>query len=151
MTLGIDQGHAFAPDQPFGSVVAARPAYADAQDALCVDDRHPRRGTPAAAPSLPTDQSPPPALEQALIDPAPEPAVALQLRFLAFPSSAYFAGLTAVTPFVVRRSTFEMGVLGSRLMRTSPERPRDDVGGLDAPLRQPHGEAADLLDRPADQ
>jgi hypothetical protein len=44
-----------------------------------------------------------------------------------------------------------MSVSGSRLMRASPERPRDDVGGLDAPLRQPYGEAADLLDRPADQ
>jgi len=40
---------------------------------------------------------------------------------------------------------------GGRLMRPSPERPCDDVGGLDAPLRQPHGDAADLLDRPTDQ
>jgi hypothetical protein len=44
-----------------------------------------------------------------------------------------------------------MGISGSRLMRPSPERPCDDVSGLDAPLRQPHHDAADLLDRPADQ
>ena len=44
-----------------------------------------------------------------------------------------------------------MGVSGGPLMRTSPERPCDDVDGLDAPLRQQYGEAADLLDRPADQ
>jgi hypothetical protein len=39
-----------------------------------------------------------------------------------------------------------MGVSGGRLMRPSPERPCDDMGGLDAPLRQPHRDAADLLD-----
>ena len=36
-------------------------------------------------------------------------------------------------------------------MRPSPERPCDDMGELDAPLRQPHRDAADLLDRPTDQ
>jgi hypothetical protein len=77
--------------------------------------------------------------------------LALQLRFLAFLAAVCFAGLTALTPFGVGRSTFEMSVSGGRLMRASPERPRDDVSGLDAPLRQAYGDAADLLDRPADQ
>ena len=36
-------------------------------------------------------------------------------------------------------------------MRASPERPCDDVSGLNVPLRHPHDDAADLLDRPADQ
>ena len=36
-------------------------------------------------------------------------------------------------------------------MRPSPERPCDDVSGLDAPLREPDRDAADLLHRPADQ
>ena len=36
-------------------------------------------------------------------------------------------------------------------MGASPEGPSDDVGGLDASLRQADGDAADLLDRPADQ
>jgi len=36
-------------------------------------------------------------------------------------------------------------------MGAAPQRPRDDVGGLDAPLRELHGDAADFLDRPADQ
>src|SRR5947208_1737470 len=37
------------------------------------------------------------------------------------------------------------------LVRASPERPGDDVGGPDAPLGEPDGDAADLLDRPADE
>jgi hypothetical protein len=42
-----------------------------------------------------------------------------------------------------------MGVSGCRLMCPSPERLRDDLGGLDAPLRQPHGDAADPRPRRA--
>jgi hypothetical protein len=37
------------------------------------------------------------------------------------------------------------------LVSASPERPCDDVGGLDAALCEFHGDAADFLDRPADQ
>src|SRR5919202_1816969 len=36
-------------------------------------------------------------------------------------------------------------------MRASPERPGGDVGGPDAALGEPDGDAADLLDRPADE
>ena len=36
-------------------------------------------------------------------------------------------------------------------MRSSPERPCDDVSGLDAALGEADRDAADLLDRPADQ
>ena len=36
-------------------------------------------------------------------------------------------------------------------MRSSPERPCDDVRGFDASLREPDGDTADLLDGPADQ
>ena len=44
-----------------------------------------------------------------------------------------------------------MGATRFGLMGASPERPCDDVGGLDAPLRELYGDAADFLDRPADQ
>ena len=37
------------------------------------------------------------------------------------------------------------------LVGASPERAGDDVGGLDASLRETDGEATDLLDRPADK
>jgi hypothetical protein len=46
--------------------------------------------------------------------------------------------------FEVRASCF--GLVG-----TPPERPCDDMGGLDAPLRELDGDAADFLNRPADQ
>ena len=36
-------------------------------------------------------------------------------------------------------------------MSPSPERPCDDVGGLDASLSEADGDAADFLDRPTDQ
>ncbi len=36
-------------------------------------------------------------------------------------------------------------------MSPSPERPSDDVSGLDASLGEADGDASDLLDRPADQ
>src|ERR671921_2759449 len=36
-------------------------------------------------------------------------------------------------------------------MGPAPERPGDDVGGPDASLRETDGDAADLLDRPADE
>jgi hypothetical protein len=54
--------------------------------------------------------------------------LALQLHFL----------------FEVRASCF--GLVGA-----PPERPCDDKGGLDAPLRELDGDAADFLNRPADQ
>jgi hypothetical protein len=36
-------------------------------------------------------------------------------------------------------------------MGASPERPGDDVGGLDASLGKPHDDTAEFLDRPADE
>ena len=36
-------------------------------------------------------------------------------------------------------------------MGSSPDRPSDDVGGLDASLREADGDAAEFLDRPADE
>jgi hypothetical protein len=44
-----------------------------------------------------------------------------------------------------------MGEARFGLVGAAPERPRDDVGGLDAPLRELHGDSADFLDRPTDQ
>ena len=49
------------------------------------------------------------------------------------------------------RSSFEMGAARFGLMGTAPERPCDEVGGLDAPLCEFDGDAADFLHRPADQ
>src|SRR6201985_1592261 len=46
---------------------------------------------------------------------------------------------------------FKMRGACGGLMGPSPERPGDDVSGLDVLLVQPHGHAADLLHRPADQ
>jgi hypothetical protein len=46
---------------------------------------------------------------------------------------------------------FPMNSLHGGLMGASPERPGDDLGRLDAALRQAHGYAADFLDRPADE
>lgn len=74
-TLGIDQRHAFAPDQSLGPAVATRPAYPEALDALRVDDGEARRRTTAAAATLSARQSAHQALEQPLLDPAPEPTV----------------------------------------------------------------------------
>ena len=55
-------------------------------------------------------------------------SVALQLRFL-----------------------FEMRFLCCGLMSAPPERPRDDIGGLNALSRETLGYAADFLDRPTDE
>ena len=44
-----------------------------------------------------------------------------------------------------------MGALGFGLMGSSPERPCDDVSGLDTPSRKAYCDTADFLDRPADQ
>jgi hypothetical protein len=44
-----------------------------------------------------------------------------------------------------------MGALRGGLMGASPERPSDDMGGLDAALSEAHGDATDFLDRPADE
>ena len=57
-----------------------------------------------------------------------EAALALQLHFL-----------------------FEVCAPRFGLVGAPPERPCDDVGGLDAPLCELDGDAADFLDRPADQ
>src|SRR4051812_13307283 len=47
--------------------------------------------------------------------------------------------------------SFQMRALGGSLVSAPPERPGDDVGWLDASLRQTCGNAADLLDRPANE
>lgn len=52
VAFGIDQRHAFAPDQLLGSVVAAWPAHPDARDAPCVDDHQPWIGPTSATPPL---------------------------------------------------------------------------------------------------
>ena len=44
-----------------------------------------------------------------------------------------------------------MAALCDGLVRASPERPCDDVGGLDAALGQAGGDAAEFLDGPADE
>ena len=46
---------------------------------------------------------------------------------------------------------FEMGAARFGLMGSSPKRPCDDVRRLDAPLRKLDDDAADFLNRPADQ
>src|SRR3546814_7872765 len=45
----------------------------------------------------------------------------------------------------------EMRSLCLGLIGSSPERPCDDVGGVDPALRHPRCDASDFLDRPADQ
>ena len=49
------------------------------------------------------------------------------------------------------RFCFKMGATRFGLVSASPDRPRDDMGGLDAPLRQLDRDTTDFLDRPADQ
>jgi len=44
-----------------------------------------------------------------------------------------------------------MGAPRFSLLSASPDRPRDDMGGLDAPLRELDRDTTDFLDRPADQ
>src|SRR3546814_12736158 len=44
----------------------------------------------------------------------------------------------------------EMRSLCLGLIGSSPERPCDDVGGVDPALRHPRCDASDFLDRPAD-
>ena len=44
-----------------------------------------------------------------------------------------------------------MSALGFGLVGSSPERPCDDVSGLDAPSGKAYCDTADFLDRPADQ
>lgn len=47
--------------------------------------------------------------------------------------------------------SFEMTEARAGLVSAPPQRPCDDVCGLDAPLGEFDGDTADLLDRPADQ
>src|SRR5918911_3372848 len=49
------------------------------------------------------------------------------------------------------RSLLQVRAPCGGLVRASPERPGDDVGGPDASLGEPDGDAAELLDRPADE
>jgi hypothetical protein len=49
------------------------------------------------------------------------------------------------------RFPFQMRALCGGLVGAPPERPGDDVCRLEASLRQPRGNAADLLDRPVDK
>ncbi len=46
---------------------------------------------------------------------------------------------------------FEMRFLCCGLMSPPPERPRDDIGGLNALSRETLSYAADFLDRPTDE
>jgi hypothetical protein len=46
---------------------------------------------------------------------------------------------------------FEIRFLCCGLMSAPPERPRDDIGGLNALSRETLGYAADFLDRPTDE
>ena len=56
------------------------------------------------------------------------------------------------TTFSIRVALYlDAGALRCGLMRSSPAGPGDDAGGPDAALCQPDGDAADLVDRPADQ
>jgi hypothetical protein len=48
-------------------------------------------------------------------------------------------------------SVFQVRALCGGLMSPPPERPGNDMGRLDAPLRKPCGDAADFLRRPADE
>jgi hypothetical protein len=45
----------------------------------------------------------------------------------------------------------DLGEASFGLMGSAPERPGNDTGGLNAPLREFDGDTADFLDRPADQ
>jgi hypothetical protein len=63
-------------------------------------------------------------------------------------------GLDATRPITEAlqlRSVFDVSLLCCGLMSASPDGPGDDVSGADAPLGQPHRDASDLLNRPADQ
>ena len=48
-------------------------------------------------------------------------------------------------------SMFQVRALCGGLMGPPPERPSNDMGRFDAPLRQPCGDAADFLCRPVDE
>lgn len=78
--------------------------------------------------------------------------LALRLRFSVCCLSGSFPGLQVLLPpFGICGTAFEMRSVCDRLMRPSPERPCDDVSGLNTPLREADRDAADLLHRPADQ
>ena len=53
--------------------------------------------------------------------------------------------------FACEVCTLEMGTTSIGLVGAPPQRPCDDVSGLDAPVGELDGDAADFLDRPADQ
>ena len=46
---------------------------------------------------------------------------------------------------------FDVGLSCDGLVRTSPQRPCNDVSGFDLPLREPDRDASDFLNRPSDQ
>ena len=56
-----------------------------------------------------------------------------------------------ITEALQLRSRFDVSLPSRGLMGSSPERPGDDVGWMDLSLGEPDGDAADLLNRPADQ
>src|ERR1700728_2547494 len=47
--------------------------------------------------------------------------------------------------------SLDMSLRSNGLMRASPDGPCNDVSGVDPSLRKADGDAADFLDRPADQ
>ena len=53
--------------------------------------------------------------------------------------------------FMYELCPFDVGEASFGLMGAAPERPGNDTGGLDAPLCEFDGDAADFLDRPSDQ
>jgi hypothetical protein len=56
------------------------------------------------------------------------------------------AGLALQLPI-----SLDMSFPSNGLMRASPDGPCNDVSGVDLSLRKADGDAADFLDRPADQ
>ena len=58
-------------------------------------------------------------------------------------------GLTLQLRFACEVCTLEMGTTSIGLVGAPPQRPCDDVSGLDAPVGELDGDAADFLDRPA--
>ena len=59
--------------------------------------------------------------------------------------------LTLQLRFLFELCALDMGEASIGLMGSTPERPGDDVSGPDASLGELYGDAADFLDRPADE
>jgi hypothetical protein len=53
--------------------------------------------------------------------------------------------------FMFELCAVDVGEASFGLMGSAPERPSDDAGGLEAALGELYGDAADFLERPADE